>query len=483
MEKFYITTAIDYVNALPHLGHAYEKICADVLARWNRLLDKEVFFLTGTDENAQKNAKAAKEAKIPVKKFVDQNTEKFKELCKILDISYDYFIRTTEERHFKVSQEIFQKVYDKGDIYKGKYQGYYCSGCEAFWTEKDLVDGKCPEHNKEPEWLEEESYFFKMDKYKDQIIKLLESDKFVIPKNFRNEMLNRINDEGLKDLSVSRINLEWGVPVHFDEKHKIYVWFDALVNYLSGIDYPNNKYKKFWPADVHLIGKGINWFHSIIWPAILISAEIELPKTILVHGYVNLKGKKMSKSQGGVIDPIKISNKYGTDALRYFLIREIHFGSDGDFSEEALKNRLNNELANDLGNLLSRILSMIEKYFDSNIPLGSNDLEFDIKKIKKLMNNYELTLALSEIWKYVNDINRYININKPWEGEDRENVLYTALDSLRIVGILLYPFIPETVEKMNEQLCIKLGNMDECKPNLLKRGKIKKGKNLFDKIE
>ena len=484
MKTFYLTTAIDYVNASPHLGHAYEKICADVIARWNRIMGRKVFFLTGTDENAPKNAQAAKKLNIPVKKFVDTHYKEFEDLCAVLHISYDRFIRTTEDEHREASQHMFQLVYDKGDIYKGKYSGYYCSGCEAFLTERDLVDGKCPEHNREPEWLEEESYFFRMGAYTNRVIALLESATFVFPEKYKNEVLKRIKEEGLKDLSVSRIDLEWGIPVPFDKRHRIYVWFDALMNYLSGVGYPRGEYNKTWPADVHLIGKGINWFHSVIWPAMLFSAGIEPPKKILVHGYVNLEGKKMSKSHGAIIDPFEICEEYGADALRYFLMREIPFGDDGEFSEEALKKRLNNELANDLGNLASRALSMTEKYFNGVIPSGKNELVFEIDKVITLMEQYELTLALSEIWKFVNDTNRYVNEKKPWEGgSDRENIVYTILDSLRIIGILLYPFIPEAIEKLNMQLGVKIGTHKVLKSNLLKQKKIKKGEHLIKKVD
>ena len=482
--KFYITTAIDYVNAAPHLGHAYEKICADVIARWKRLSGYDVFFLTGTDENAQKNVQSAKEKKIPVKKFVDQNSDKFEQLCKKLNLSNDDFIRTTQERHIRIVQKIFKKIYDKGDIYKGSYEGYYCNGCEAFLTEKDLVNNKCPEHGKEPRWLKEDSYFFKMSKYEDKILKLLESKTFVLPESRRNEMLNRIKSDGLKDLSVSRTNIDWGIDVLIDKKHKIYVWIDALSNYISALEYPNGKkFKKYWPADVHLIGKGINWFHSVIWPSILLSAEAELPKTVFVHGYINLSGEKMSKSKGTVIDPIKLVDSYGVDSLRYFLIREIHFGEDGDFSEGALKNRINNELANDLGNLLNRAVVLGEK-FKGKID-GEKELEkrLNVKNIEKLMNEFKLTEALDEIWKFVKECNKYTNDKEPWKKEGKEfgNILYNLLESLRIISILISPFMPETSEKIKKQLGVKGGTLNDCKFEKFK-GKIKKGEILFNKV-
>ncbi len=403
MKKFYITTAIDYVNAKPHLGHAYEKIVADVIARWHKLKREDVFFLTGTDENAQKNEQAAKQAKIPVKKFVDENSKKFIELCKKLNLSNDDFIRTTEKKHFDVSQKIFKKVYNKGDIYKGCYEGYYCEGCEAFLTEKDLINGKCPEHDKEPKWLKEESYFFKMGKYEKDIIKLLSTKGFVYPEKYRNEILSRIKKEGLNDLSVSRNNLDWGIPVPFDKSATVYVWFDALLNYISGIDYPNAKFKKYWPADMHVIGKGINWFHSVIWPSMLLSAGIKLPKQIIVHGYVNLKGAKLGKSLGNAVDPIELSEKYGVDPIRYYLAREIPFGEDGDFSEKALKNRLNNELANELGNLVSRTLSLAEKKLDNKVRKSKIELKLDVKKIEDLMEKLELHNVLNEIFKFISE--------------------------------------------------------------------------------
>lgn len=480
MKKFYITTAIDYVNAKPHIGHAYEKILADALARWYKLRQVDVFFLTGTDENAQKNEQAAKEAKLPTKKFVDQNVKFFKELCKVLNINYSYFIRTTEKKHFITSQQIFQKVHDKGDIYKGFYEGYYCTGCEAFLTEKDLVDGKCPEHDIKPSLLKEQSYFFKLSKYEKQILKLVSSKDFIIPQDKRNEIIYRIKEEGLKDLSVSRINLDWGIPVPFDKKHKIYVWFDALINYISGIDYPSSSiYKKYWPADIHLIGKGINWFHSVIWPAILISAEIKLPKHIAVHGYLTIEGKKISKSLGNIIDPIELTKKYSSDSLRYSLIRRIPFGEDGDFSEKTLIDCHNNELANKLGNLVLRISTLIEKY---GLEKTENNLlkKLKIKQIEKLFKNYELDKALNEIFTFIDICNEYIQNKKPWETKNKK-VLYELIDSIKAISILLWPFIPETSEKLSKHFSFSLDFNEINKP--LKIIKIKKPEILFKKIE
>ncbi len=490
-EKFYITTAIDYVNASPHMGHAYEKTCADVIARWQRLLGRDVHFLTGTDENAQKNEQAAREAKVPVRDFVDRNSTRFEELCSKLELSNDDFIRTTQDRHVKVSRAIFQKLVDNGDIYKGFYEGYYCTGCEAFITEKDLIDNKCPEHNTKPEWLKEESYFFRMSKYTDFIIRMLEKPGFVKPDYRRKEMLNRVKSEGLRDLSVSRTNLDWGITTPNDPKHKIYVWADALVNYISAIGYPDGReFKNYWPADVHMIGKGINWFHSVIWPSILRAAGIEMPRTILVHGYINLGGRKMSKSAGTVIDPMKIVDKYGSDALKYFLIKEIPFGEDGDFSEEELAARINGELLSDLGNLVSRVLTFAEK-FRGKIE-GRPELEkrLDIIKIRKHMENYELHFALQEIMKFVRECNRYINEREPWKlakekrkEEELADIIYNLLESLRVIAILIQPFMPVSSRKINEQLGVPAEQplLKDCGFREWK-GKPKKGGHLFRKV-
>ncbi|MBI2667570.1 methionine--tRNA ligase [Candidatus Woesearchaeota archaeon] len=490
MKKFYITTAIAYVNAPPHIGFAYELILADVLARWHRLRDEYVFFLTGTDDNAEKNEEAAKRARKDVKDFVDENSEKFKELCKKLNISYNNFIRTTESKHKIAARKIFELAYENGDIYKGKYKGLYCQGCEAFYTEKELVNGKCPEHNTEPILLEEESYFFRLSKYKNKIIKLVESKDFIIPKEKKNEILSRLKDDELNDLSVSRINKEWGIITPIDNNHVIYVWFDALINYLSGIDYPDGqKFNEYWPADIHLIGKGINWFHSVIWPAMLMSARIKTPKTILVHGYLTVNGQKIGKSLGNVIDPNYFIENYGVDALRYYLIREIPFGQDGDVNEEIIKSRINNELANELGNLVSRVIALVGKNFKGRLNSSEIDKKLasklDLDKINSYVDKFEFHNTISEIFKFIAECNKYVNEEKPWEknGKELEKILYNLLESLRIISILISPFMPETSDKINRQLGIKKGLLKDCKFSMIKSYKISKGGILFKKIE
>lgn len=491
MKKFYITTAIDYPSGKPHLGHAYEKICADCIARWHRLLGEEVFFLTGTDEHGSKIQRKAQEAGKKPRAYVDEMAVFFKKLCEKLEISNDRFIRTTDSDHVKVAQEIFKKIFGKGEIYLGNYSGWYCSECETFYMEKDLKEGNCPTHGKKAEWISEESYFFKMSKYTKMVLEHLEKDKAcILPEGKRKEMINRVK-EGLNDLSVSRANVEWGIPVPINKKHTQYVWMDALLNYISGIDYPKKEFEKFWPADIHLIGKDILWHHSAIWFSILMAAGIELPKTVFVHGFINTEsGEKMSKSKGTVIDPIEIADKYSTDALRYFLLREIPFGQDGNFSEEALKERLNNELANELGNLVNRTIVMVEKYCKGVVPKGSTGKELQkklkLEKIEKHMKELELHHALAEIFSFAGACNQFINEKQPWKQEEkqRNETLYSLADSLRIIAILLQPFVPETSEKINAQLGLKAGLLKECKFGLLKAGtKVKKGEILFKKME
>jgi methionyl-tRNA synthetase len=482
--KFYITTAIDYVNASPHLGHGYEKITADVIARWHRLKGDEVHFLTGTDENAQKNAQAAKEKGMGTKAFVDKMAGEFRKLCDKLNISYDDFIRTTEERHIKTAQKIFSKIHDNGDIYKGKYSGLYCQGCEAFYTEKDLVKGKCPEHDTSPEKIEEENYFFKLSKYQTKLIEhIKENPGFIRPKTRRNEIVNRLKDP-LKDVSITRHKVDWGIEAPFDKEQKIYVWGEALANYVTALGYPGRNYKKFWPADIHVVGTGINWFHSVIWPALLLSAKLKLPKQVFVHGYITHEGRKMSKSLGNVVDPFKIIEKYGSDSLRYFLIRDIPFGEDGDFSEEVLKQRINGELLSDLGNLVSRVLTLYEKNKGLKIK-GKPVLEgkLNLKKIQGFMDELELHQGLNEIFNFIRACNAYINETEPWkkEGDELGGILYNLLEGLRVIGILVGPFLPETAEKINKQLGVRTGSLKDVKFGVF-RGKPSKGKHLFEKV-
>lgn len=486
--KFYITTAIDYVNGAPHIGHAYEKILADVLARWNRLNNVDTFFLTGTDENAQKNAQAANEAGIKTEEFVNKNSTVFEKLCNLLDLTNNDFIKTTEERHVKVAQSIFQKIFDKGEIYKKSYSGLYCEGCEAFLAKRDLVNDKCLEHNKEPKIIEEENYFFKLSKYEKQILKLVSSEDFIVPEGFRKEIINRIKSDGLKDISVSRPGMDWGINTPIDDNHKIYVWIDALSNYISALDYPGGKkFNKYWPADIHVVGKGINWFHSVIWPAILMSAEIDIPKKILVHGYLTFNGQKISKSLGNAIDPITLIEKYNVDPLRYTLLKDIPFNQDGDFSEDSLKERVNNELANDLGNLVSRVLTLCEKYFNGELKKQSDDKlleKLNLNKIEKYFSRFELHHALEEIWKFVRESNKYVNDKEPWKNEeDREKVLYNLLEALRIISILVSSFMPGTSEKINNQLGVGIGFIDDIKFGVHENYNVKKEGVLFKKIE
>ena len=443
MKKFYITTAIDYVNAKPHIGHAFEKVLADAIARWHAQKGEKVWFLTGTDENAQKNVQAAKDLKVPVKQFVGKNSGFFIELCEKLNLSNNDFIRTTEERHAKICKEIVKKVYKKGDIYKGSYQGLYCYGCEAYKTEKELVNGRCWEHpNREIVELKEEAYFFKLSKYKKQIEKFVK--ECVVPESRGKEILNRLNEEDLKDLCITRKGSDWGIDFPLDKSFKIYVWFDALVNYISGAS--GN-----WPADLHVIGKGINWFHSVIWPAILLSADYELPKNILVHEYLNLEGQKMSKSLGNVIDPLQLIEKYGTDSVRYSLLKCSVF-ADSDFNEEIVINR-NNELADKLGNLVSRVAVLIEKYGTSKIE-SKLLKKIKLKEIEKHFNRYETDKVLSEIFAFIDLCNEYISNKKPWETHDKK-VLYELKESILKIAELLFPFIPENSEKITKQFSAK----------------------------
>ncbi|WP_271629131.1 methionine--tRNA ligase [Caldicellulosiruptor sp. DIB 104C] len=473
--KFYITTPIYYPSDKLHIGHTYCTVAADTLARYKRLQGYDVFFLTGTDEHGQKIERKAQEVGKTPQEYVDEIVASIKDLWKLMNISYDDFIRTTEERHKKVVQKIFTKLYEQGDIYKSEYEGWYCTPCESFWLDRQLVDGKCPDCGRPVERAREESYFFRLSKYQDALVKYIEEHPdFIVPQSRANEMINNFIKPGLEDVCVSRTTLKWGIPVPFDPKHVIYVWIDALSNYITALGYmseDDSKFKKYWPADVHLVGKEIVRFHTIIWPAMLMALGLPLPKMVFGHGWLLLEGGKMSKSKGNVVDPVVLAQKYGVDSLRYFLLREIPFGADGYFSEDALKTRHNSDLANDLGNLLSRTVAMIEKYFDGiiHLPEVKEDLDNELitlakevyKKVCKCLDELQFSNALIEIWKLIARANKYIDETMPWVlGRDKskhprlKTVLYNLAEVLRIVAILIEPFMPQTTPKMLAQLGI-----------------------------
>ena len=476
MKKFYITTAIDYVNGRPHIGHAFEKVIADAIARYKKQKGEDVFFMTGVDENAQKNVQAAEKEGVAVTEFIDRNAGLFLELCKNLNVDYDKFIRTTAKEHEKVVHEILRKIIAKGDIYKDSYEGLYCTGCETYLTEKDLVDGKCPEHNAAPKLLKEEAYFFKLSKYQKELVKFVK--EYITPEQKKNEILSRLKDE-LKDVCISRRGADWGIDFPDDKDYKIWVWIDALINYVSGA-------KERWPANLHVIGKGINWFHSVIWPAILMSAGYKLPDKLLVHGYLISQGKKMGKSLGNVVDPLALLEKYDSDVVRYSLFRCSVF-DDSDYSEDFLIERNNNELANDLGNLVSRTLTLCEKFFDGKLKKAKDDglfNELNLKNVEKYFDSYELHLALGEVWKYIHTANKYVNDKEPWKNEkERAVVMYNLLEGLRIISILIAPFIPEASGKISEQLGIELGTLKDTKFGKVSEYNVKKEGVLFKKLE
>ena len=505
-KKFYITTPIYYPSANFHIGHCYTTIVADAIARYKRLTGYDVFYLTGTDEHGEKIQKKANEAGVTPKEYVDKIVANAKDLWKSLDISYDKFIRTTDEEHVKCVQKIFERLYKQGDIYKGEYKGLYCTPCESFWTETQLINGKCPDCGRDVHEVSEEAYFFKLSKYQDRLVKYYEENPdFIEPESRKNEMINNFIKPGLADLCVSRTSFDWGIPVTFDDKHVVYVRLDALTNYISALGYlsdDDSLFKKYWPCDLHIVGKEIIRFHTIVWPIMLMALNLPLPKKVFGHGWLVIDGGKISKSLGNYKDPREYIDAYGVDAIRYFALREVPFGSDGSFSEDALINRTNGDLANILGNLVNRTIGMINKYFDGEVSNKGVSEEIDnnlIKeaeslyiKVENYMNKLEVPKALDSIFDLFRSLNKYIDETTPWilakddSKKDRlATVLYNLIEGIRIGTVLLRPFIPETTEKIFKQINTDNTSYDSVKEfgGYKSRTKVGLPEVLFQRIE
>lgn len=504
---FYITTAIDYVNDLPHVGTAYEKICADVIARFKRLMGYDVLFQMGNDEHSINVRREATQAGLDPEEYCARMGEAFEQAWRSLDISYDAFLRTSEDRHHRAVQGLFLKIYENGDIYRGTYEGWYCESCEAFLRDSDLVDGNCATHMRKPSWIKEENYFFALSKYADPLRRHIEEHpEFIRPESRRNEILSLI-DQGLEDISVSRSSFDWGIPVPVEPSHVVYVWVDALINYISGLGYgaEESSMDRYWPADLHLIGKDITRFHCVIWPAMLMSAGMAPPSMVFGHGFVSLDGRKMSKSLGHMVQPQEVVDRFGADALRYFLMREVPFGQDGDFSWERFYERYNADLANDLGNLVSRTATMVHRYLDGVVPEASElahgeplrDKALEVvERVRRAVDDLALNAALDAIWELVREANRLVEMKAPWElakdpskQANLEAVLYVLLETLRYLAVLLSPVLPSKCEEIwtllgGEGHVVDLRWDDLRTWGALRTGtKIRKGDPLFPRID